>query len=338
MTKKKHASDRFKDENLNAVEDWDKYMLDSIGSKNSPLYQTLQKVLSEQEDFGNSLIEGYELGRTLWYSNDFFINALIMKFVEITEEETSKEIEQVFVGVRDHLDPNAAAYEIREDFDGYLITINFQMIHMITMLSELTSLLWLEKTEINPNTKATIYLGVNSIIEYIKNPNKVYNMLFQYNGMIPNPLLGERSSRMFVGGQSFVIAHEIGHHLLKHTELSNKGLVSNLAQDYKHMNNEQLDELAADNYAFELMMKDHKEYSISQLLSPLLVLIILAFNDSDPARNSLEHPSLKTRYLNLSNLIFHKDKKKAEIVQSLFNDVASLLNHRNKYWSTDWWK
>ncbi|WP_141528643.1 hypothetical protein [Bacillus thuringiensis] len=82
MEKKISAKDRFLDRNLGVKEDWDEYVAEQNPSP------SVDKILKLQEDFGNST--NYGLGREKWYSNDFFINSLVLKFLNDAEDKDDK--------------------------------------------------------------------------------------------------------------------------------------------------------------------------------------------------------------------------------------------------------
>ncbi|KAA0794984.1 hypothetical protein [Bacillus sp. BPN334] len=97
MEKKISAKDRFLDRNIGVKEDWDGYVAEK---KPSP---SAVKMLKLQEDFGDATNSG--LGRETWYSNEFFINSLVLNFLDNAEgkdEKLFEELKKVYIGVPPH--------------------------------------------------------------------------------------------------------------------------------------------------------------------------------------------------------------------------------------------
>lgn len=139
----------------------------------------------------------------------------------------------------------------------------------------------------------------------------------------------------------FVLGHEIGHHILRHTTLDKRYIVSKFIPEL-NASPEQLDEFAADNFGFDLLIRGMKEINSHFLFAPLIVILMLAIRDDCPEKSSKEHPSLRDRYLNLLSKISEVDKNLATRFQEILNEIASWI--RNSYndqfvhWKTEWWK
>lgn len=77
MEIKKSARDRFIDSYLGVKEDWDEYIAEQTED---------EEMLVLQEKFGNKT--NFDLGREMWYSNDFFINSRVLDFITSNEENS----------------------------------------------------------------------------------------------------------------------------------------------------------------------------------------------------------------------------------------------------------
>lgn len=136
---------------------------------------------------------------------------------------------------------------------------------------------------------------------------------------------------LFEAGMSFIIGHEIGHHILKHTE-------SDAAPERKR-----LEEFEADNFGLDLVIKRMKIREKNYLFAPLMVILMLALAEAKPDEPSEEHPPLKERYLNLLKKLSEYDEELAPKLQHHFLTLAAwiydddLFSNQKDYWDTEWW-
>lgn len=134
MEKKISAKDRFIDRNFDVKEDWDGFVAEQNPSPSA------EKILKLQEDYGNATNSG--LGRETWYSNEFFINSLVLKFLSDAEDkdnELFEELKKVYIGYMGKPGMTAEAMNMDESSDGYLITMNFDIDLQLQLMCKLTS-------------------------------------------------------------------------------------------------------------------------------------------------------------------------------------------------------
>jgi len=137
---KQSAKKRFLDSFFGGVDDWDKHLGDSITedeNSHAKEIETAKKILKEQEAFGNAT--NSDLGREMWYSNDFFINSLILNFITDANDDLVNELKKVYVGMLGNSGVNAEAINMDEEFDGYLIKVHFDMDFQLTLFSDFVS-------------------------------------------------------------------------------------------------------------------------------------------------------------------------------------------------------
>lgn len=341
MGYKKSAKERFLDRYLNGVDDWDKYLTESISEDDTDHYEIGMKILDEQETFGN--ITNSDLGREMWYSNDFFINSRILSFITDAEDDLVEELKKVYIGMLGIPGFNAEAIDIDEEFEGYLIIINFDIDLQLTLISDLFSyyIYGIQLSDVNERYKQLPKMYENLLFlidheEMLKKAkeDKQDDVPIDFNS--PRLII---ASDLFVAGMSFVLGHEIGHHLLKHTESKGRNIVSKFKPTDVTFNQLHLDEFAADNFSFDLLIRGMKEKNHSTLLAPLIVILMTAIYDRTPEQPSQSHPSLRDRYLNLLNRMSEYNQEVALNLQQFINDVASWINYTlGGYWKTDWWK
>ncbi|MFS0883173.1 hypothetical protein CHH83_26270 [Bacillus sp. 7586-K] len=341
MGDKKTAKERFLDRFFGVVEDWDKYLTDSM-KKNSYLYEAGKMILNEQEDFGNAINNGF--GREMWYSNDFFINSLILNnFIANAEGELFNELKQIYVGVLDSPGVNAEALNKDEDFDGYLIKFNFEMELNLTLFCDFVSYHIYGMQISNEIERYNLFPEMVEVFMDLIDKNRILKKFEEEtHNDIQVDLKSPRvhiASELFEAGMSFVLGHEIGHHFLKHTESDGRNIVSKLMPKDITSNPLHLDEFAADNFGFDLLIRGMKERNDNTLFAPIIVMLMLALFDKTPEEPSQEHPSLRDRYLNLLRKMSEHNEVVALNLQQIFNEIATWINDAlGNHWRTEWWK
>jgi len=341
MEYKKSAKERFLDE-YGGVEDWSKYLADSVTEEVNPHHlETSMRILKEEEEFGNRTNSG--LGREIWYSNNFFINSLILDFITNAEGDLMDELKKVFVGILSGPGPDAEALNIDEEYDGYLIKMNSDIDNQLTYISDLVSYHVYgmqirderERNNLLPKMmEALLDLVDKEALMRKLSEDKQVNKKVD----LKSPRL-HIATDIFVAGMSFVLGHEIGHHFLKHTESNGRSIVARFKPEDVTYDKLHLDEFAADNFSFDLLIRGIKERNDSTFLAPLIVILMLALYDKTPHESSQTHPSLRNRYLNLLSRISEQDPVVASNLQQIFNHVATWINvSLGGYWKTEWWK
>ncbi|MFF2856553.1 hypothetical protein [Peribacillus sp. NPDC058002] len=342
MENKKSARERFLDRFFGGVEDWDKYLTDSISQEeNAYDYEYGLKILEVQEQFGNRT--NSELGREMWYSNDFFINSLILNFITDAEDDLVTELKQIYVGLLGIREFNAEAMEMIEESEEYLITMNFEIDQQLTYISTLFSYyiygMYIpdeERDELYPKMVDSLrdLVDKEALMKKISNQIPYDDVPVDYE----SPRL-HIATDLFVASMSFVLGHEIGHHFLNHTGSNGRNIISKFIPTDVTFNQLHLDEFAADNFSFDLLIRGMKEKNANTLFAPLMVIFMLAIYDKTPEESSQTHPSLRDRYLNLLSKVSEQDEKLALSLQSIMNELASWINDILKgHGKTEWWR
>lgn len=150
---------------------------------------------------------------------------------------------------------------------------------------------------------------------------------------------------LLVAGMDFIIGHEIGHHVLKHTDKSKKNIASKFIPTTLNINQSHLDEFAADIFGLELVISSIKKRNRNTLFAPLMIMIMLALAEEKPEEPNDTHPSFKDRYLSLlSRLNEYYGEEVAMKLHKIGNDLAAwiyddeLFSKKEDYWDTEWWK
>ncbi|WP_240948548.1 hypothetical protein [Bacillus sp. RO1] len=342
MGYKKSAKERFLDRFLGGVVDWDKHLAESTTEdETAHLFETSKKILKIQEDFGNRT--NSELGREMWYSNDFFINSLILNFITDAEDDLVNELKQIFVGILGIPGVDAEALDMDEEFDGYLIKMHFEVDLQMTFISDLVSYhiygMQIRDERERANLLPKMWEALSDLVDKEALLKKISeNKQVDKQVDLESPRL-HIATDLFVAGMSFVLGHEIGHHFLKHTESNERNIVSKFIPKNVTSNQLHLDEFAADNFSFDLLIRGMKERNDNTLFAPLIVILMLALYDKTPEEPSQTHPSLRDRYLNLLSRVSEHNEVVALTLQRIFNDVATWINGTLRgYWKTEWWK
>ncbi|NMO96311.1 M48 family metalloprotease [Paenibacillus lemnae] len=340
MTDKDSVKKRFLSEFSGAVEDWDIHLLEAGDDDEKKRYQ---KILEEQEEYGN--IRNYGLGRDLWYSNDHYINFQIQDLIENAQDDTVlyEELRKVWVGKVNKRKPNAMAINMDEEFDGYLITIHFEMDLDLEFLSLVVANYLCARQSKDDSERKKLVTEMTTLFcylldkDYFVKQNK--GSLEVEKGSVSNVI----ASQILEASMKFVLGHEIGHHLLKHTATDGRNIVNKFKPMILTHNAMQLDEFAADNFGFDLLVRGMNPLIPNPhfLIAPLIVILLLAIYDESPEQPSTDHPSLRDRYLNLLNKISEFNEYLANIYQEILNEIASWIRDYFSnfiHWRTEWWK
>ncbi|MFD1735411.1 hypothetical protein ACFSCX_02435 [Bacillus salitolerans] len=346
MEDKKFAKERFIDGFLGGVEDWDNHLAEAINKDENPyLKDKLLKILKEQEDFGNAINSG--LGREMWYSNDFFINSLILDFITGAEDDLVNELKQIWVGMLGKPGVNVEAINMNDEFEGYLIKMHFEMELNIHLISDLVAYYVYGMQISSERERVKLFPEMAELLLYLIDKKALLKKATevaqndQENQEDHNSPRLNIASELYEAGMKFVLGHEIGHHFLKHTESTGRNIVSKFVPADVTSNQLHLDEFAADNFALDLLISGMKERNDNNLLAPLIVLLMLAIYDKTPEEPNQSHPSFRDRYLNLLSRVSEHDEKVASGLQQIFNNVATWINYslsESGYWKTEWWK
>ncbi|WP_200961627.1 ImmA/IrrE family metallo-endopeptidase [Paenibacillus sp. Soil522] len=150
----------------------------------------------------------------------------------------------------------------------------------------------------------------------------------------------------FFGATAFVIAHEIGHHFLKHTKNSHKFMQSNRRIPGFNVNHEW--EFAADAFALNLMFsnKDNEKRLLFNTDSPVyfcgpvIAFLAIACGDNSPCEASESHPSIRDRYLNMMEEIKkYCGSSDYTFFNKLVSKTQSAINKKDQPWGNAvWWK
>lgn len=338
MEMKKSAKAIFLDRYFGGVEDWDENICNRI-----PNSDIGKKILAEQEEYGNATNSG--LGRELWYSNDFFINSLVLNFITDKEDDLVDELKKIYIGVLGNPGVAAEAKNMDEESDEYLIILHFDMVIKLDIVCRLVANHIVSSQISNESEREKLLPLMAENLLHLIDPKALAlnaHLLLLQGDIEPvdinSPIL-QIASELYVAGMSFVLGHEIGHHFLKHTESKGRNIVSKFIPIDNTSNQYRLDEFAADNFGFDLLIRGMKERNDSVLLAPLIVMLMLALYEQNPEEPSEEHPSLRDRYLNLISRISEQNYEIAVNFQKRFDGIATWINvARGGYWETEWWK
>jgi len=340
----KYADDRFIDENINAQKDWDVYICnkllleaEKLGiEKNDPFYIETQNLIEGLIKENEKECEEYGYSKSLGFSNDRLFNQIFERFVEIAEEETSSQLRSFYIGKLDKTDLNAEAHPIINGSKGYLITFNNELDFKLLVLANIVA----DKMCLTLTDDRYFSERIDAKIKILAGTSKSF---FSEADIKPahKKMHSDFSIKLYEGALSFVIAHEIGHHLLKHTETSKNMMLNNLPQIVP-LNTDHAKEFAADKFAVELMIKyyskNNKRYSPTYMMAPLFVLLVFALQQ-DPEKYSDTHPAVKERYKNLL-LTLKENCSEFDIFTMIytFEQLALKINHNNKKQENIWWK
>ncbi|WP_154990929.1 M48 family metalloprotease [Priestia megaterium] len=317
---------------------------------------TLQK--SAPQDLKNTLEKQYEEFKLIheenyaWFSNDLFTHNILANIIEGADEEIKEELEKVWIGKLNDNKVNATAHTINPDFEGYLISLDSELDFLLHNVCNTFAGEMVMCTNKDEKYHSAIFLLFFS--NYISLPDLNEQALFIRDNLLSPEIvkkLNNAACAALVAATTFIIAHEIGHHFMKHTEVNNEFIAQYRDMHVRGGNINHEYEYSADDFAIDLMLKNKKYLpdgymGIEYLAGPLLVMLTLAFEDSEPHLACNSHPSIKDRFKNIKNRIAsaHKDEEVVEALFALMNRMIEFINDsvkrgQPKRWNDkEWWK
>ncbi|WP_088291622.1 hypothetical protein [Bacillus mycoides] len=281
----------------------------------------------------------------LWYSNHAVIQIIMERLVEQADEKLKIELQKVFIGVKmndtDPL-PNAIARIIDPEYKGYLITLNFEIGYVLSIIAGLTATIVSTATTEDESDRKI--LGELLDLKVAALPEKSEEALI-YNGKLPLHLLTQELDNygnVIEGMLTFVIAHEIGHHFLKHTEHSGEDMFPFGGHNIRGGNIYHEEEYLADEFALDLMLNNNQNTYLpyNYMGGPLYTMIALALRDKFPHQGDEEHPSTRERYLNIKRELMEycTDEEYKHVM--FFVDHVLLIIHdiSNPWKGNKWWE
>ncbi|PFO85769.1 hypothetical protein [Bacillus cereus] len=328
---------KFFKENPKAYENWFVEFTENAIKKCPPY---LKELLEEKYKIAKPILDE----QYTWFSNDLFLHHIMYNLINDANEEIKGELEKVWIGkLDDKLEATAIARTIDPDFSGYLITLNFEMEYLLCNVCEALAgelLICTHKDEKYKKLMTELY-----ITNFMSLPEQNERAIFIREELpsVIDKKISDFFSLAYIGATTFVIAHEIGHHFLKHTEVD-----SVFIKPYRDMyirggNINHEFEYAADDFAIDLMMQNKSNLKIEYLAGPYLVMLALALVDPTPQFSCDSHPSIKDRFENIKQRIAlnYKDEEVVETLIALTNRVTEFINISAKperWKGREWWK
>ncbi|OMF06413.1 hypothetical protein MHI48_20985 [Paenibacillus sp. FSL H7-0942] len=285
-------------------------------------------------EVGEILLERYPV-----FSNDTLVDDIICTFIENADQETKSKLKQIYFGKKLTTDDaNAIAHNSDPNYDGLLITSNLRFDTVLMLLSDIFAALCTLRVHIDDDLslsrllvmklRALVDLNEISIGLETQLPNKKHRDYFQFVYW-----------KTFGSAQTFVVGHEVAHHLLNHTSGSEPWKFSGFpSQNIYHDS-----EFSADDLALDLMFNvgiDYKEIDIDFdcLMGPIINMILISMQAIDPTEPSEQHPApldrLK-RILDYSKETF--STMQYDLIRSNTRELLELINAINHFWDKRWW-
>ncbi|MFB6367703.1 hypothetical protein ACFCP7_27450 [Paenibacillus elgii] len=330
----KRSKHQFFEGNENAKENFYKDFINDLIGRNS------ENKLGELLTTLNSKFSPVLEDAFLIYSNDPFIDIIMYRFVENADEDLKEKMQSIYIGkVQKDDEANAVAITRDGNFEGYLIEFYFELEYILFNVGEAYSafiLSFFDEGNVDSNLMLEITAGNISCL-----PDQNINGMVLSLG-IPDAqrkLYGQLAMDAFMAGTAFVIAHEIGHHMLRHTENS---LQPNMNIRGGNINHEY--EFCADEFALRLMYKrvaieSNDDFSMEYLLGPVFVILAMALNDLNPQLPSQDHPSIADRYRNINNNMnkYVKEEEYERIIFIFECFLKMIDKYKNPWNGTKWW-
>lgn len=349
---KKYVKQKFFTENQTGKKDWLKeFVMDALNEIPEE-HTNMKEMLEKLSDKFHIILErnSENFDTELWYSNDIIINKIMHAFINNADEVSKEELKKVYIGKLKSDDINAEAHYKDSEYKGYLITYNFELEYISANFSELLVSYFLFITNRSDELKDIIILLVVSILNAL--PNQSEEVIYissskEFSEL--KPIYSKMFMDSLIGAKAFVVAHEIGHHFLKHTDLKKTFMQPYIRAEG---NKEHADEFAADEFAINLMFtrKNKSEQdendpvlvdleSLGYYFGPMIVFISLAYNDSEPWVDSKTHPSIQERYLKvIKQMKDYSEDNQYEFLLEFTTELFEIINKKKLLWeNSTWW-
>ncbi|MEW4242340.1 hypothetical protein Q0N51_25435 [Priestia megaterium] len=345
----KNVEKKFFEENPNAFQDYiQEYMEEAL--QHSP--PNLKKLIEEKYEEAKPILDE----QYTWFSNDLFTHHILANIIEEADEEIKEELEKVWIGKINKDEVNAAAHSIDPDFEGYLITLNSELDYLLHNVCETLGGELLMNTNKDKEYEPIILLLFVS--NYTSLPDLNERAISIKEELLSPEIqkkLNNFSNTALIGATTFIVAHEIGHHFLKHTEVKSEFIGSYRDMYIRGGNINHEYEYAADEFAIDLMLKNKLKNAtdlsegyipIEYLAGPFLSMLALALVDPTPHLSSDSHPSIKDRFESIKKRIalIYKDEEIVETLFAVMNRMIEYTNQAvkpgqpNRWNGKEWWK
>lgn len=291
----------------------------------------------------------------LEYSNDFICDKLMKLFIEKCQfDQVKNELDRIWIGVSDEDESiNAMAYFINPDFDGYLIKYTNKLKLLVRKVTEFISANLLLFGSINAKDENLFY-NVLRLRYY------TLQQLFDdaFSMKIHNYLKGDLYShreefdkllgRIYAIATGFIIAHEIGHHLLDHTKYFHLiPFISRLCREDIDIEGHKK-EFDSDSFAIHLLysslLEDNREKLYEGqyvfLFGPLIVMLAISLLNEEPNKDSVSHPSVKSRFKCIMNTMkIYATESDFQWCNEAFKYICDSLVENYSLWNGErWWE
>jgi hypothetical protein len=224
----------------------------------------------------------------LEYSNDMATDIVLKRILEKLPNEIKDEIKNIFVGfsVTDK-SLNAGAYKPFSD-GSYLITYNVMLVNRISIISGLLTTYTYERNYIEKNNimcKKSIEKIRNLYLSQILAENEELEIIQQkIDEMFNTEMVDYRESfdiifcKLYQYTSSFILCHEMGHHILLHTQSLLAGFASFFSINDLERQKNHLQEFQADSFGVHATLEafsENGEYSPLAIIG--MIIPILTF-------------------------------------------------------------
>ena len=250
----------------------------------------------------------------LRYSNSIHVNMMCEGIAEIDDAHRAL-LEDYFIGVEIDWKPdvNAGAFYKKPSYSGHIVALDAGLLnHYRFLLAPFVTLSWvIDADDSAKQSSLEDHLrGQLEDLAYLRTHNRTFKEINRLEvPRFPSDEMNLEHIYYQNAALTFVILHEVGHHVLKHTELSRLGIRTDRAHARvreRAMNDDHRQEFDADYYAMESIEKlvegqgraDDDGVSISKnayLLGPLLGLLGIAHVTDDVEAHSSTHPAVVDR-------------------------------------------
>lgn len=248
------------------------------------------------------------------FSNDILLERLMRELIASHGQPLRSRLERTFIAKRRSLFANAAAIPSVSNCDGYVVMF-------LVGLSDAAyqySILFHDFSQVAKKVRDRDYGAPQRFVEIVKRVASAqdrWHSLGSYIQLTPDDQLdpspeqgGKVAADIAACTDRFILAHEISHHILGHSEeaISPFGALSHGGQpvlaDFESYPEAWRQELAADSAAIGLILgngsKSATRMFVTAALGSLLTITMIGQLAADAHTGTDSHPAPSTRYLN----------------------------------------
>jgi hypothetical protein len=273
-------------------------------------------------------------------TNSPLVAPLVRFFLDHGPADVREVLERTFIGMSEEFEKPAKACAAgrHHEYTGHLITINAEMEYDLARIADVGAAYMEVLRAGRRGLAAELRLATRLLFQCVDIVGYRIGLTLDAFDWYPSDYRSDfdrQAGEFFVWGLMFVLGHELGHHVLGHTEPRSIEIEPRESQEH---------ELAADAFAAQAIFEsvnahpDYEGFPVPMLAGPLVALTALAVEHVDGTTDRTTHPSDSRRWRNVlqaSSAYLTSDE--LETMERLGDTINGYLQGRLQLWPSSWW-